>query len=264
MTRPGGLVTLTTDFGLQDPFVGQMKLALLGRCPAAVVVDLTHAITPFRPGEAGFWLSRSLRFLPPGSLHVAVVDPGVGTPRGLLAACCEDRFFLAPDNGLLGPVLVNRRCEVRRISAGVLAASTSGAPSATFHGRDIFAPLAGDWLAGRLEFADLGPPVDDWQRGSWPVAHRDAGVCLGEVVHVDRFGNLFSNIEFSLDVDSRTGQVWFGDHALPWVRTYGDAPPGTAVALVNALEVIEAAVVEGCAAEALGLQRGSPVRWALS
>ncbi len=259
MTPASGIVSLTTDFGLDDPYVGLMKARILGRHPGARIIDLTHGITPHRPVEAGFWLERSRQHFPPGSVHVAVVDPGVGTGRGLLAVALDGQVFLAPDNGLLATLADSPGAEVRVVTEAVLARLGLLALSATFHGRDIFAPLAGEIASTRLPFEELGPVSGNWVTGGMPKTRTEHGRCQGEVILIDRFGNLFSNIEeSSLKVDE-VKSVTFGPHVLPLVRTYGEASIGAPVALVNAFGVIEAAVVEGRAADALGLGIGALV-----
>ena len=155
-----GVVTLTTDFGLEDPFVGIMKGRLATRFPAVRIIDLTHEIPAHWPAEAGFWLARSYRYFPTGSVHVAVVDPGVGSEREIAALQADGHLFLAPDNGLLAPVVESVPGAVaRHVAVGVLVRLGIDAPSATFHGRDIFAPLAAELAAGRLDPGELGPAV---------------------------------------------------------------------------------------------------------
>src|SRR5580692_3854810 len=157
---PSGVITLTTDFGHQGPFVGVMKGAILQRYPQARLIDLTHEILVHWPAEAGFWLARVHPYFPPGTVHVAVVDPGVGTARGILAVLAHAQVFLAPDNGLLASV-VSRAPGARivRLAAATLARLGVARISATFHGRDIFAPLAAELAAGRLSVSELGEPV---------------------------------------------------------------------------------------------------------
>ena len=135
------VITLTTDFGAAGPFVGVMKAVVLQHAPAARIHDLTHHIAPWQPGEAGFWLSRCYRYFPAGSVHVVVVDPGVGTTRAILACAWDGHLFLAPDNGVL-PMVVGPGAILHALSSGWLDAQGWPAPSQTFHGRDIFAPLA--------------------------------------------------------------------------------------------------------------------------
>jgi S-adenosylmethionine hydrolase len=253
------VVTLTTDFGLRQPFVALMKAIIHERCPDSRVVDLTHEVAPFAVVEAGFWLERCFQYFPPGSLHVAVVDPGVGSSRPLLAVEWARHLFLAPDNGLLGRLVDRPGARARRVAEDVLAAHGLPRVSATFHGRDLFAPLAGDLAAGRLAWADLGPTVADASPSPVPSASRVGEAWHGEVLLIDRFGNCFSNIEIVPNLVSSIRAVRFGTRSLPLVRTYSDSPAGSVVALVNSFGVMEAACVQGRADEVLGLAVGSPV-----
>lgn len=253
------VISLTTDFGLDDPFVGLVKAQLLCRCPEARLVDLTHGVAAQRVEEGAFWLERSWRYFPEGTVHVAIVDPGVGSARGVLAVRTGGHLFLGPDNGLLGGVAATPGATVRRVRAELPARLGLTAPSATFHGRDVFAPLAGELAAGRLAYETLGPAVNDWVvlPGSGP----DKGPqgWRGRVIVIDRFGNCFSNIEEISIVKSEIVDIRFGEHLLPLVRTYADRPQGTPVALFNSFGVLEAACVQGRADRALGLVHGSPV-----
>ena len=255
-----GVVTLTTDFGLQDPFVGVMKGRLVAGFPAVRIIDLTHEIPAHWPAEAGFWLSRSFRYFPVGTVHVAVVDPGVGGARAIAAVEAAGHLFLAPDNGLLAPVIesVSVVC-ARHVSGAVLARLGVDAPSATFHGRDIFAPLAAAVAAGRLLPADLGDPVGELVPG-WIEEPTVVGAQLtGTVVTIDHFGNLITNIEARHLEGLVHPVVRAAGRDLPLRRTYSDVRPGDYLALVNSFGVLEIARAERSAAEGLGLARGAPV-----
>ena len=255
-----GVVTLTTDFGLQDPFVGVMKGRLVAGFPAVRIIDLTHEIPAHWPAEAGFWLSRSFRYFPVGTVHVAVVDPGVGGARAIAAVEAAGHLFLAPDNGLLAPVIesVSAVC-ARHVSGAVLARLGVDAPSATFHGRDIFAPLAAAVAAGRLLPADLGDPVGELVPG-WIEEPTVVGAQLtGTVVTIDHFGNLITNIEARHLEGLVHPVVRAAGRDLPLRRTYSDVRPGDYLALVNSFGVLEIARAERSAAEGLGLARGAPV-----
>ena len=254
-----GVVSLTTDFGVSEPFVGLVKAQILARHPAARIVDLTHSVPPFSTEAAAFWTERSHRYFPPGSVHVVVVDPGVGTDRRLLAVAVDDQLFLAPDNGVLGPLAGLPGAKVRAVAASTLLELGIREPSATFHGRDILGPLAGELSSGEVPFEKLGSPCDDWVRPGWAPPEALGKTVLGRVIIVDHYGNCFSNIESQSIVPYEVKRVSFGGHALPWVRTYGDRPPGTGIALINAFGVLEAAWVEGSACRQLGLAPGSPV-----
>jgi S-adenosyl-L-methionine hydrolase (adenosine-forming) len=257
---PSGVITITTDFGHQGPFVGVMKGRILTRFPAARIIDLTHEIVVHWPAEAGFWLARAFGFFPAGTVHVAVVDPGVGTSRDIIVASAGGHFFVAPDNGLLAPVASrNPATELVRLTAAGLARVGITHPSATFHGRDIFAPVAAELAAGRVGLPELGEGVEtlvpSWVEDPAVEARSVSGV----VITIDHFGNLITNIDATLLERFRMPLVHAGNHAFPLLRTYGDTRPGEYLALVNSFGVVEIARAEHSAAEGLGLSRGAPV-----
>jgi len=255
-----GVVTLTTDFGLKDPFVGVMKGRLVTHFPQVRIIDLTHEIPAHWPAEAGFWLARSFRYFPRGTVHVAVVDPGVGSAREIAAVEAEGHLFLAPDNGLLAPVFDSAASmTARHVAAPLLARLGIDAPSATFHGRDIFAPLAAELAAGRLQPADLGEPTTDLVPGWIEEPLVGAGQVTGTVVTVDHFGNLITNIEPSHLRALAHPVVRVAGREFALRRTYSDVRPGDYLALVNSFGVVEIAQAERSAAEGLGLARGAPV-----
>jgi S-adenosyl-L-methionine hydrolase (adenosine-forming) len=254
------VVTLTTDFGLKDPFVGVMKGQLLVRYPGVRIVDLTHDVLAHWPAEAGFWLSRSFRYFPAGTVHVAVVDPGVGSARDIAAVECEGHLFLAPDNGLLAGVIESAAgVTLRRVEARVLGEIGIGTVSATFHGRDVFAPLAAELAAGRLAPADLGPVVPELIPGWLEEPAVGASQVTGTVVTVDHFGNLITNIDSSYLSALSQPAVRLAGRELPLRKTYSNVRPGEYLALVNSFGVVEVARAEGSAADGLGLARGAPV-----
>jgi S-adenosylmethionine hydrolase len=257
--RASGVVTLTTDFGLADPFVGVMKGRIVGRHPDARIIDLTHEIPAHWPAEAGFWLARSFRYFPPGTVHVAVVDPGVGSARACAAIEAESHLFLAPDNGLLGAVLESVANPVaRRVDDQALQRAGVASPSATFHGRDIFAPLAAELAAGRLQPADLGAIVHDLVPG-W-LEEPTAGLreVAGTVVTVDRFGNLITNIGSEA---VGAGHVQLAELDVgPVRRTYSDVASGASLALIGSGGLLEIAVRDGNASQTLKAGRGARVQ----
>jgi len=255
-----GVVTLTTDFGLKDPFVGVMKGQLVARFAAVRIVDLTHEIPAHWPAEAGFWLARSFRYFPQGTVHVAVVDPGVGSARDIAAVEADGHLFLAPDNGLLAPVAdAAVGVALRHVAPDTLARLDIHAPSATFHGRDIFAPLAAALAAGRLQPADLGPRVGELVPGWIEEPQVSAGQVNGTVVTIDHFGNLITNIEPRHLRGIAHPVVRAAGREFAVRRTYSDVRPGEYLALVNSFGVVEIAQAERSAAEGLGLARGAPV-----
>jgi len=259
--RANGLVTLTTDFGLREPFVGIMKGVMLAHAAHIRFIDMAHDVSAFQPVEAGFWLAGALRYFPAGTVHVAVVDPGVGTPRALLIALANEQALLAPDNGLLAPLATRRKIDrIIRIDPARLVQFGVSDVSATFHGRDVFAPLAAALAAGRCDPGDLGPEVDQIDLSGWPATmpRADGGVA-GVIVAVDRFGNLISNIEATAVVSLSNPTVHIGGMRLPLRRTYGEAATGEYLGLINSFEVLEVARSRGNAAAGLNQGVGAPI-----
>jgi S-adenosylmethionine hydrolase len=259
--RANGLVTLTTDFGLREPFVGIMKGVMLAHAAQLRFIDMAHDVSAFQPVEAGFWLAGALRYFPAGTVHVAVVDPGVGTPRALLVALAGDQAILAPDNGLLAPLATRRKIErLIRIDLARLVQFGVSDVSATFHGRDVFAPVAAAIASGRCDPLDLGQEVDSIDLSGWPsISPRADGGVAGVVVAVDRFGNLISNIEAATVVALANPTVHIGGMRLPLRRTYGDSAAGEYLGLINSFEVLEVARSRGNAAAGLNLAVGAPI-----
>jgi S-adenosyl-L-methionine hydrolase (adenosine-forming) len=257
---PSGVITITTDFGHQGPFVGVMKGRMLARFAQARIIDLTHEIVVHWPAEAGFWLARAFHYFPPGTVHVAVVDPGVGTARDIIAVRAAGHVFLAPDNGLLAPV-VERSDEARivRLGAGELAHLGVQRPSATFHGRDIFAPVAAALAAGQCQVEDLGELVQTLVPSWVDEPTVEARSVTGLIISIDHFGNLITNIDAALIERFRLPLVHAANRGFPLMRTYGDTRPGEYLALINSFGVLEIARAENSAAEGLGLSRGAPV-----
>lgn len=253
-----GVITITTDFGHRGPFVGVMRGVIAGRFRDALVIDLTHDIPAHWPPEAGFWMSRAYSYFPPGTVHLGIVDPGVGTERDILLADVDGHLFIGPDNGLLAPLLGDATV-VRRLDLARAAALDLPPASATFHGRDIFAPIAAEIAAGRSSAAALGDPVADWTPGWLDDPDVGADRINGVIVTVDAFGNLISNIDAGLLERFAAPEVRLAGHSFSLVSTYGRAEPGTYLALVNSFGVLEIARAEGSAADGLGTDRGAPV-----
>lgn len=258
---PSGVITLTTDFGHKDPFVGVMKGQVLRRFPDARLVDLTHEVLVHWPAEAGFWLGRSFPYFPAGTVHVAVVDQGVGSARDIAVVEAEGQVFLAPDNGLLAGVLeqLTTTPVLRRLDEAILPRLGVQRPSATFHGRDIFAPLAAELAAGRIPPGVLGPVVSELVPGWMDEPTVAGGQVTGAVVTIDHFGNLLTNIDASMLAGMSNPVVRAGGHDIALRRTYADVRPGEYLALVNSFGVLEVARAEQSAAQGLGLDRGAPV-----
>ena len=257
---PSGIVTLTTDFGHKGPFVAVMKGVMLSRYPKIEIVDLTHDIPAHWPPEAGFWISRSYRYFPEGSVHVAIVDPGVGTEREIILVEHDRHLFIAPDNGLLDPVIsLSEQPTVIQLELEKLGHIHASDPSPTFHGRDIFAPIAAELAAGRIEAADMGSRTQQWTPGWVSDAESSNGLVSGIVVTVDAFGNLITNIDASLINEMQNPVAHVAGHDLELKATYGRAKPGEFLALINSFGVLEIARAEGSAADGLGTERGAPV-----
>ena len=260
--QPSGVITITTDFGHQGPFVGVMKGRILGRLPSARIIDLTHEIVAHWPAEAGFWMARAFQYFPPGTVHLAVVDPGVGTSRDIIIVTAAEHLFVAPDNGLLAPLVARHpRASIVRLRPQGLARIGVQHASATFHGRDIFAPVGAELASGHCSPAELGEAagasslVPSWVEEP-AVEHASV---TGLIITIDHFGNLISNIDAALIERFRLPLVHAGNHAFPLLRTYGDTRPGEYLALINSFGVVEIARAEQSAAEGLGLSRGAPV-----
>ena len=260
MPQPSGVITITTDFGHKGPFAAVMKGVILTRFAAANVVDLAHDIPPQWPPEAGFWVSRSYQYFPPGTVHVAIVDPGVGTERDILLVEHDGHYFLAPDNGLLARLLdFSDEPVAYHLENASLARLGIENPSATFHGRDIFAPIAAEIAAGRISLADIGRPTRNWIPAWTDEPEVTPEKVSGIVVTVDAFGNLISNIDAPLISGFAQPIAHIGGHEIGTQSTYGRVRPGEYLALINSFGVLEIAKAEGSAAEGLGVDRGAPI-----
>jgi len=258
--RPSGVITITTDFGHKGPFAAVMKGVILTRFLDAKIVDLAHDIPAQWPPEAGFWVSRSYQWFPQGSVHLAIVDPGVGTERDILIAECDGHIFMAPDNGLLAQLFDTcNDPQVYKLDMSKLASLDLPEPSATFHGRDIFAPIAAELAAGRIETREIGTPTQDWTPGWIDEPDVSPSRITGVIVTVDTFGNLISNIEAGLLDAFNQPVAEIGGHQIPMQTTYGRVQPGDYLALVNSFGVVEVARAEGSAADGLGSARGAPL-----
>lgn len=251
------LITLTTDFGGGSVYVAQLKGRLLTLVPHATLVDLRHDVAPHDIREGAILLAGIVEWFPPGTLHLAVVDPGVGTRRRLLYAFAANQHWLAPDNGLLDQVLTNSPPE--RLLAIDEAACQLPPGSNTFHGRDILAPAAARTLDDPLR-GPPGAPTGEWEQLAWPAARRAPGEVRGEVVSIDSFGNALTNIpRAALPVDAPLQVTWSDQTIRGLRRVYGDAPVGTLLALIGSSDQLELAVVAGKAASIYGIRRGDPI-----
>jgi S-adenosylmethionine hydrolase len=253
------IVTLLTDFGSVDTYVGQLKGAILAVDPSVALVDLTHSVPPQNVRAGAFLLWTAVEAFPPGSIHLAVVDPGVGTSRRAIAAkCARGDFFAGPDNGLL-PVAINRLGGLT--DAVELTRSKYWNPrvSQTFHGRDVFAPVAGH-LARGVPLRELGEGIANLQGPqSFPLAREEGDALLGEILHIDSFGTLITNLwgdrlanEFTLTIRGR--RIAGRQNAV-----FESVAGGTLLAFVGSAGLVEVALRNGSAASELQISVGVPV-----
>jgi S-adenosylmethionine hydrolase len=254
------IITLTTDFGLRDPFVGIMKGVILSICPSANLVDLTHEIAPEDVLGACLALEAALPFFPDGTVHLVVVDPGVGSARRPLALRAGGCYLVGPDNGALTPALRGGRW-----AAVALAAREYGLAevSRTFHGRDVFAPAAA-YLAAGVPLERLGPAVPDPVLLAIPESRLEGGALVGEVLDVDRFGNLLTSIDAArLAEVPGAGPATVEVAGRPvggLVEAYAEGPADRPAAIVGSTGRLEIFVRSGSARLALGAGRGAAVR----
>jgi S-adenosylmethionine hydrolase len=245
-----GVVSFLTDFGVGDPWVGQMHGQVLRADNQANVVDLAHGVPAQDVSVGAVWWATAIDRFPIGTVHVGVVDPGVGTSRRVIVAVAGGCYWVAPDNGLLSLVL--ERLGEAEIRAVELERLGLPAPSATFHGRDVFAPIAGLLVARRFGFRALGPRIDD------PLTI-DVLDGAPRVVFRDRFGNLVTNLGRK-QIEGATAVEIHG-RRVPIQRTYADVEPGEFLAVINSFDLLEVANRDGHAAEMLdGAGRGTPVK----
>ena len=260
------LIVFLSDFGLHDPYVGIVKGVIHSICPEAKVIDLTHEIPPHDIEAAAYILSRTWRDFPDGTIFLSVVDPGVGGPRAALAARAQDALFIAPDNGLIS-FLREEFLEIRQITDERFI--RSGKMSATFHGRDIFAPAAAH-LAKGTDLKELGPETEGITMLERAPVNCSRDGIHGSIVWFDRFGNGATDIPASLastcfgeDFPSRVRAVVRG-MMLPIVRTFSDVPKGSPLAIVNSFGDIEICINGDSAKKRLELAKDEPVRLILS
>lgn len=254
------LITLTTDFGADSPYVAAMKGVILSINPAASIVDVTHSVPPQDVRRGALVLDEATPWFPDGTIHVAVVDPGVGSSRRILYAQFGQQHYIAPDNGLLSRLAL-RHPASRMIS---LEAPEFWLPrvSATFHGRDIMAPAAARLSQG-LSPERLGPPTTDFFKLVWPEVVILPRRIQGSVESIDSFGNLVTDVteQMLADVprDERVKIACDEHETLGIFRTYADQPPATLMALVGSHGKLELAIVGDSAAAMLGIRAGTPV-----
>ena len=257
MRKP--IITLTTDFGTGDHFAAVMKGVIFGICPNATLVDISHDIQPFEITEGAFVISQAYRFFPKKTIHVVVVDPGVGTSRRPLLMEAGGQYFIGPDNGVFSMVCTREKHKVREITSGLFFLKPV---SPTFHGRDIFAPAAAH-LANGVTPAQFGKPVIDYLRMNLEHPPRTGKrTWTGLILKIDRFGNLITNLhsdEFP-DIQLRAFEMQVGVQKISRIaRTFADAGLGEVFIIVGSSGYLEVVANQASAARLLGCGTGAPV-----
>jgi len=249
---PAPLLTLTTDFGLSDHYVGAMKGVILGICPRARLVDITHQVTPYAIAEGAFTIAQAYRWFPRGTVHVVVVDPGVGTQRRPILAEAAGQHFVAPDNGVLGMIFAREKHRVRAIGN---ARYFLRPVSRTFHGRDIFAPVAAHLAAG-VPPSRLGKIIAGYVRPPFEKPRPTGShTFAGAILKIDRFGNLITNFpadDFPALVHIAIGRT----KARRLVDSFAEARAGELVAIAGSSGYLELALNQASAAEKIGCRSG--------
>lgn len=255
------LITLTTDFGTQDAYVPAMKGVLLSICPAARLVDITHEIAPQDIMEAGFVLREAVPYFPDGTIHLVVIDPGVGTGRRPVALRHNGQCFVGPDNGIFS-LLLGKEPPDALVELDRPDFWRTAEPSRTFHGRDIFAPAAAH-LAGGCPLNELGSLLPELHTLHWALPIPDEEGIRGWVVHIDHFGNCITNIPAELFQEQRRERpvkCFVGNAVLRELQpTYGAVDEGDPLLLFGSSGFLEIAVNTGNAATLLDIRKGAPV-----
>jgi len=263
VSRP--IITLTTDFGLSDHFVGVMKGVILGIQPAAQVIDISHGVQPFQIADGAFTIAQAYRYFPKKTIHVVVVDPGVGSARRPLLAEMAGQYFIAPDNGVLSMIFTREQPKVRHITSERYFLHPL---SRTFHGRDVFSPVAAHLAAG-VTPAKFGKRIEDYLRASFDEPKKgdkptqtDKRTWAGVILKADHFGNLATNFHIDQFPSIRTHAFSLNAGPQPIARlalTFSECAPGELFVIVGSSGYLEIAASQGSAAKALGCGAGSPV-----
>jgi S-adenosyl-L-methionine hydrolase (adenosine-forming) len=252
-----GIITITTDFGCKDPFIAEMKGVILSIEPSATIIDITHAIEPFNILEAAFVIGSASRYFPSGTIHIVVVDPGVGSERRPIIVEAEGRLFVGPDNGVFSEVI--RRERQFRCFHITNESYMLSSESPTFQGRDIFAPVAA-WLMSAIQAADAGPQISDPVMIKIPQPDITDGMLLGQVIYIDQFGNAMTNISAGdLKPLGNSYEVLFKGHRLIPVNHYAQSSSGGLSCLVNSSDRLEIFTFRNNAARHFGIEKGDAV-----
>lgn len=253
------IITLTTDFGLQDHYVSVMKAIMLRIEPDVRFIDVSHDVPP-QDVMAGAWVVRNAAMhFPPGTVHLVVVDPGVGTDRNPVVIRIKDQFFVGPDNGIFSLIADEFDYQAWKLTR---SSFWEKSPSNTFHGRDIFSPVAAH-LAGGTPPEEMGELVDELVTYRWAVPISDKDGIQGWIIHIDRFGNLVSNISGELireAIGDSRFRIYVGNTILNRVeKAYGSVTEGEPVAYIGSSGNLEIAINKGNAREMLGVQKGAQI-----
>ena len=263
MNESTRIITLTTDFGTSDAYVGIMKGVILGINPDVQVVDLTHAIPPQDIHDAALSIHSAHRYFPAGTIHTIVVDPGVGSDRRAVACQTDRAFFVCPDNGILTYLLHEiENADGQSINAVAIQNKAYYLPevSNTFHGRDVFAPVAAHLSLG-VPLANIGPPVEDLVQLPIPIHQVSGNTIIGQIVKIDRFGNAITNISESVLAGiGSTYEIRVGSTRLMRLnRAYAESGIGKPLAIIGSFGLLEIAINGGSAEVSLGLKWGDVV-----
>ena len=246
---PAPIITLTTDFELKDPYVAEMKAAILSICPSAVIVDITHEVEKFNVRMGAYMLASASPYFPEGTVHVAVVDPGVGTKRRPIIVQAARSFFVGPDNGLL--ILAAEAQGIKRMHEIASRRFMLPHVSRTFHGRDIFAPAAAH-LAKGVPIEEFGPEITVVAKPKFTKVTRDKDALIGVVLHVDGFGNIITNVRAKDLENLKEGALQAELHQckfqLKLSKTYAEAKPQEPIALIGSHNYLEIALNQDNAA----------------
>ena len=249
------MITLTSDFGYRDPFVGMMKGVILEMDPSAQIVDITHGISPHNVKEAAIVISDAYRYFPSGTIHVVVVDPEVGSSRRPIMVLADTHYFIGPDNGVFTEIFNRYKddAEVIRITADHYFLQR---PGQTFHGRDVFAPIAAP-ISKKVDVSRLGEPINDYVKINLPMPSTEKNRVSGEVIHIDRFGNAITNIR-TKDM-MKLNKVHVKDMVLDVKSCYADGGDGKPHATINSSGRLEIFLFMNSASKVLDMKSGEKV-----
>jgi S-adenosylmethionine hydrolase len=250
------IITLTTDFGLTDHYVGTMKGVILGIAPQARLVDISHLVSAYEIAEGAFVVAQAYQYFPKKTIHVVVVDPGVGTARRPILAEAAGQYFVAPDNGVLGMILSREKHRVREITQERYFRRPV---SQTFHGRDVFAPAAAH-LAKGISPASFGKRIEDYLRPAFGAPEQTGKhAWTGVVLKIDHFGNVITNFRAE-DIGNREFEMILGPHAVTkMAANYAACRPGELFAIIGSSGYLEISTGQASAAKTLGCESGAPV-----